>query len=84
MNKIKISHLVLTLALIAALGFASLPMAPAHALSNSSVNAVTVDKPAAATALAPYGGWVCKSATFWRQGHKITIRRCHRVGGPNS
>jgi len=84
MNKIKFTHIVFNLALIAALAIAAIPIVPAHALSNSSSTAVTVEKPANATILAPATGVVCKSVVIWRNGHRTVVRRCHKVTNQDS
>jgi hypothetical protein len=82
MNKIKFSHVVFSLALIAALAVASLPMTPVLALSTSSPNAVAVGSQVNNTVLAPNTAVVCRSITVWRNGHRIIVRICHKVTKP--
>ena len=82
MNKIKFSHIVFSLALIAALAVASLPMAPAFALSTSSATAMAVGNQVNNTVLAPNTAVVCRSITVWRNGHRIVVRTCHKVTKP--
>jgi hypothetical protein len=84
MNKIKFSHIVFTLALIAAFAVASVPLAPAHALSNSSANVAAFEKQFDTLAFAPHSAVVCKSVTIWRNGHRIVVRRCYKVTKPTS
>ena len=80
MNKIKLSHIVFSLALIAALAATSIPTAPAYALSNSSAHVVVAEKQAAALG----NNIVCKSVTYWRNGHRVVVRVCHKVTKPES
>ena len=80
MNKIKFSHIVFGLALIALLVAASVPMAPAYALSNSSVHAVVAEKQSDTL----NNNIVCKSVTYWRNGHRVVVRICHKVTKPDS
>ena len=80
MNKIKFSHIVFSLALIAALAFATVPMAPAHALSNSSVSTMVSENQANTLNT----GIICKSVTFWHNGHRVVVRTCHRVTKPTA
>ena len=80
MKTIKLSHVLFSFAVIAALMLAAVPMAPAHAMTTSSTQ--TTGLPAItgshATVLTS-GAVVCRSITVWRHGHRITIRVCHRV-----
>jgi len=80
MKNIKISHILFSLALIAALGLAALPMAPAHALSagSSAAPALVANQYAAPTLVSP-NVLVCRSIIVWRHGHRVVVRRCHRV-----
>ena len=85
MNKTNISRILFSLALIAALALAVVPMAPAHALSNSTANiAITSVNNANTMIPTPNNGVVCKSVTFWRNGHRIVLRVCHKVEKPSS
>jgi hypothetical protein len=84
MNKINISGIVFSLALIAALAFAVVPMSPAHALSNSAVDTVMTNaNHVETTILAPNTGVVCKSVVVWRNGHRIVLRVCHKIEKPS-
>ena len=84
MNKIKISHLVFSLALIVALALAVLPAAPAYALSNSASGPVFTANHVDATVLTPHGGPLCRRIVVWIHGHRTVIRRCHQVANPAS
>jgi hypothetical protein len=81
----KLSHTLFVFAVIAALVLAAVPMASAHAMSSSlgvssPAPQTTSITSAAATTLAPApSAIVCRSVTFWRHGHRITVRVCHRV-----
>ena len=82
MNKIKTSHILFSLALIAALTLAAVP-APAYALSASaSSSPLIAANQASAPALAANGIWVCRTVIVWHNGHRIAVRRCHRVEKP--
>jgi hypothetical protein len=80
MKTTKLSHLLFSIAVIAALVFGAFPMAPAYAMSSApsthttSLSATGDDSPVLAS-----GVVVCRSITFWRNGHRITVRVCHRV-----
>jgi hypothetical protein len=79
MKPIKLFHFLFSLAVIGALVMAAIPAAPAYALTASasdqaSISAAGDDAPAAAI--------VCKKVTKWRDGHRITVRVCHRVHPP--
>lgn len=81
MKNIKLSHVLFSLALIAALGLAMVPAAPVHALSVSaaSTNPTLAVGQAQAPALLAPNALVCRTVIVWRHGHRIAIRRCHRV-----
>ena len=80
MNKIKFSHIVFSLALIAALAFATIPMAPVHALSNSSASTAVSEKQAE-----PLDhGVVCKNVIIWHNGHRVVVRICQKVTKPTA
>ena len=81
MKKIKFFHILFSLALIAALALAVVPMVPAHALSNLTANTVMTS---ANQVLTPNNGVVCKSFTVWRNGHRIVVRVCHKIKKPSS
>ena len=73
MKTIKLSHVLFSLALIAALALAVIPV-PVFALSASAT------APASGTSLTASGGLVCHSVVVWHHGHRTVVRRCHRVG----
>ena len=81
MNKINFSYILFSLALIAAIALAVVPMASAHALSSSTANTVITG---ANQVLTPNNGVVCKSFTVWRNGHRIVVRVCHKIEKPSS
>lgn len=79
MKPIKPSHILFSLAVISALVLAAIPSAPAYALSapasdQTSISAVDADAPANAV--------VCRKVVKWRDGHRVTVRLCHRVHPP--
>jgi hypothetical protein len=80
MNRIKLTYILFSLAVIAALVIAAVP-APVFALSGAP--AVSASSNAQLTAGVPTTGSVliCRSVGFWRFGHWVVIRLCHR--GPN-
>ncbi len=74
MNKTKLSTVLFSLAVIAALVLAAVP-APVFALSASGVNAVQLTAP-----VATYPSVVvCRSVHRWYHGHWIVVRVCHKV-----
>jgi len=83
MKTIKLTQVLFSLAVVAALVLAAIPATPAYALSDSS----TVTSIAAAdndsTALTA-GAIVCRSVIRWRNGHRVVVRVCHRVHRPNA
>ena len=79
MNPLKLSHLLFSLAVITALVMAAVPAAPAYALTGSASDQTSIS---AAGADAPSAAVVCKKVTKWRDGHRITVRVCHRVRPP--
>jgi len=78
MNKIKFSHVLFSLALIAVLTLAAVP-APAYALSISSTNTVAATYQNNTPVLASNGILVCRTIIEWHKGHRIVVRRCHKV-----
>jgi hypothetical protein len=88
MKNIKLSHLIFSLALIAALTVAAVP-APVHALAGSSASAASiagantgiVASQSSVTA-ASRTVWVCRPVVVWRHGHRFVLRQCHRVVRP--
>jgi hypothetical protein len=83
MKKIKVSHLLFSLALIAALILAVVPSAPAYALSASSGHATIVENQMNAPALASNTILVCRTVIEWHHGHRVVVRRCHKVTKPS-
>jgi hypothetical protein len=79
MKTIKLPQILFSLAMIAVIVFAALPVSSAHALSNSattpSLTSAHVDEAGAVVG----NIIVCKNVTVWRNGHRITLRVCHRV-----
>jgi hypothetical protein len=84
MKNIKTFHILFSLALIAALTLAAIPAAPAYALSASATNPMIAANQVSATALVANGIVVCRTIIEWRHGHRIVIRRCHKVTKPAS
>ena len=80
MKTTRVSHLLFSLAVVAALVLAAIPMAPVHAMSSSPSAQVATLSAAddSAAAVAP-SAVICRSITFWRHGHRVTVRVCHRV-----
>lgn len=76
MKPVKLSHLIFSFAVIAALVMAAIPAAPAYALPASSSDQTSIS---AAGADAPASAVVCKSVVKWRNGHRIVVRVCRRV-----
>jgi hypothetical protein len=82
MKKIKLSHILFSLAVIAALTLAAVP-APAYALSASTVtNTVITANQTNSPALVSNNILVCRVVIEWRHGHRIAVRRCHKVVKP--
>lgn len=83
MKTSKLSHLLFSLAVIAALMLAAVPMAPVYALSDSaarqSTSIAAADNSSSALTTVSAGAVVCRSWTVWRNGHRVTVRVCHRV-----
>ena len=79
MKTTKLSHVLFSFALIAALVLAAVPMAPAYAMSTSSTGTASISGTINPSAVVTAGAVVCRSITFWRNGHRITVRVCHRV-----
>jgi hypothetical protein len=80
MKTTKLSHLLFSLALIAALVLTATPSMPVYAMSdsapqqNTSIGAADI-----ASSMLSAGAVVCRSITFWRNGHRVTVRICHRM-----
>jgi hypothetical protein len=76
----KLSHIVFGLAMIAALSLAAIPTVPAHAMSDTAAqqSAIVAAADGSSSTLTA-GAVVCRSWTVWRNGHRVTVRVCHRV-----
>ena len=80
MKTTKLSHLLFSVALIVTLVAAAVPSTLVYAMpdsapqQNTSISAADI----APTTLSA-GAVVCRSITFWRNGHRVTVRVCHRV-----
>jgi hypothetical protein len=81
MKTIKLSHILFSIAMVAALALAAIPASPAHALSDSaaqqstSISAADNHSPTLSDASAV----VCRTKIFWCHGYRVSIRVCHRV-----
>lgn len=78
----KLSYVLFSLAIIAALFAAAIPMAPAHAMSSAST-ATTISSPASTPALGT-NVLVCRHVVKWVHGHRISVRVCHKVDKPDT
>ena len=83
MKRTKLSHVLFSLAVIAALMLAAVPVASAHAMSDTSARQSTgiaaADNSSSALTAVSADAVVCRSWTVWRNGHRVTLRVCHRV-----
>lgn len=80
MKTTKLSHVLFVLAVIAALMLAAVPMAPVHAMSASADTQTTsVAAADGSSSTLTAGAVVCVWRTFWRNGHWVRVRVCHRV-----
>ena len=81
MKNIKLSHVLFSLALIAALTLAAVP-APAYALSASGGSGAPTIQ-AGGSFLSPVlistNGLVCHRVIIWRHGVRLVYWLCHRV-----
>ncbi|MBV6402033.1 MAG: hypothetical protein CNIPEHKO_02337 [Anaerolineales bacterium] len=77
MKNIKLSHLLFSLAVIAALVMAAVPAAPAYAMAPEATQ--TSLTAAHAVSAAIVGVVVCRNKVIWRDGHRVTIRVCKVV-----
>jgi len=85
MKTIKLSHLLFSLAVIAALVAAAIPAAPAYALTDSAPQAVSLTATDGASAvLTATSAIVCRTKVIWRDGHRVSIRVCKRVHRSNA
>ena len=82
MKTTKLSYVLFSLAMIAALVFAAIPLAPAHAMSATSTS-TSISAIASGTSV--HGSvWVCENVVKWIHGHRISVRVCHRVHKPDT
>ncbi|MFN8462189.1 MAG: hypothetical protein U0X93_10520 [Anaerolineales bacterium] len=80
MKTIKLSQLLFSLAVIAALVMAAIPAAPAYAMApDSTPTSLSAASTGQVAPAAIVGVVVCKNKTIWRDGHRITIRVCKVV-----
>jgi hypothetical protein len=80
MKTTRLSHILFSLAVIAALVLAAVPMAPAHAMAASpSDQATSLSAAGGQPSVSVSGAVVCRSIHLWRHGHWVTVRVCHRV-----
>ena len=80
MKTIKLSSVLFSFVVIAALMLAAVPMAPAHAMTISSTQTTGLSATTGShTTVLTSGALVCRSIAVWRHGHRIRLRVCHRV-----
>ena len=79
MKPVKPSHLLFSLAVIAALVLAAIPAAPAYALTAPASDQTSISTTGDES---PANAIVCRKVTKWRDGHRVTVRVCHRVHPP--
>lgn len=80
MKTIKLSHLLFSLAVIAALVMAAIPAAPAYAMApETTQTSLTAAHAGQAVSAAIVGVVVCRNKVIWRDGHRISIRVCKVV-----
>ena len=85
MKTIKLSHVMFSLAVIAALVAAAIPAAPAYAMApESAQTSIAASDGDLTTLTAGVGAVVCRSKVIWRDGHRVVIRVCKRVHRPNT
>jgi hypothetical protein len=87
MKRTKLSHLLFGLAMVGALVLAAIPSAPAHALSDSAMQqsaSIGAADGKSSTLSASEAVVVCRSKVIWRNGHRVSIRVCHRVHRPST
>ncbi len=78
----KLPYVLFSLAMIAALVFAAIPLAPAHAMSASSTG---TSISATASGASVHGNvLVCRDVIKWIHGHRISVRVCHWVHKPDT
>jgi hypothetical protein len=83
MKTVKLTQLLFSVAVIAALVAAAIPAAPAYAAPAASTG-TTIGAASADTPVLGPGVLVCKSVTRWIHGHRVTVRVCHRVYKPGT
>ncbi len=79
MKTTKLSYLLFSLAMVAALVLAAIPVSPAHALSTSAVQQSTSIAADNHSSVLTAGIVVCRTKVVWRHGHRIAVRVCHKV-----
>ena len=82
MKTTKFAYVLFSLALIAALVLAAIPMTPAHALSAASTSTSL-----SANANASVSGThvlICRHVVRWIHGHRISVWVCHWVHKPTA
>lgn len=84
MKTIKLSHMLFSLAVIAALVMAAIPAAPAYALSNSASQTASITSADTDSTTLTAGAVVCRTKVIWRNGHRVSVRVCKRVHRPNA
>ena len=85
MKTVKLSHLLFSLALIAALVAAAIPAAPAYAMAPDSAQpSLAASDGELTTLITGVSAVVCRSKVIWRDGHRVVIRVCKRVHRPNT
>jgi hypothetical protein len=87
MKTIKFSYLLFSLAMVAALALAAIPAAPAYALSDSATQqSASIGAADNNSSMLSASGAVivCRTKVIWRNGHRISIRVCHRVHRPDT
>lgn len=85
MKTVKLSRLLFSLAVIAALVAAAIPAAPAYALADSAPQAASLTASDGASAvLTATSAVVCVKKVIWRDGHRVLVRVCKRVHRPNT
>jgi hypothetical protein len=85
MKNIKLFHILFSLAIIAALALASLPMAPAYALSASAGSTASISASQADVVPAIVNqGVICRDIVVWKNGHRYVRRVCYRNPRPTN
>ena len=84
MKNLKLSKMLFSLAVVAALVMAAIPAAPAYALTNSASQTASIAAADNDSTALTAGAVVCRTKVVWRDGKHISIRVCHRVHRPNA